>query len=123
MEHLTVIPGVRVLHQVAGAEHVVVLDRKVALIGGPRVTAMGPYPARTWPTAIAGDPSGRLLRSARGCSAAVTQRWSTGAHWPPWRASHAGESVPGAVSTETRTSGVGRRNFEVVGVRTSHFGF
>lgn len=56
VEHLTVIPGVRVPHQVAGAEHVVVLDRKVAVVGGPRVTAMGPYLAQTWPSAIAGDP-------------------------------------------------------------------
>lgn len=56
VEHLTVIPGVRVLHQVAGAEHVIVLDRKVALIGGPQVSAMGSYPAQAWPTAIASDP-------------------------------------------------------------------
>lgn len=56
VEHLTVIPGVRVLHQVAGAEHAIVLDRKVALVGGPVVTATGVYSTRSWPTAISQDP-------------------------------------------------------------------
>lgn len=56
VEQLTVIPGVRVLHRVANAEHAVILDRKVALIGGAEMPAIGRYPARSWPTAVEEDP-------------------------------------------------------------------
>lgn len=53
---LTVIPGVRVIHRAAAAEHAIVLDRKVALIGGPDVTEVAGFPVRVWPSAVAADP-------------------------------------------------------------------
>lgn len=56
VEQLTVIPGVRVVHQVAGAEHAIVLDRRVALVGDVVVASVGTYPTRAWPSVIDGDP-------------------------------------------------------------------
>lgn len=52
---LTVIPGVRVLHR-AQAEHAIVLDRWIALIGGPEIAGLAGFAVRVWPRAVAADP-------------------------------------------------------------------
>lgn len=53
---LTVIPGVRVTHRVGPAEHAIVLDRRIALIGGPDTAGLAGYRAKVWPSAVATDP-------------------------------------------------------------------
>lgn len=54
---LTVIPAAQILHRVGPAEHAIVLDRKVALIGAPEdVQAVAGYSAKAWPHAIISDP-------------------------------------------------------------------
>lgn len=54
---LLVIPAARLLHQVAGAEHAVVLDGKVALVGDLRsIAPINGCQVRVWPPQIVDDP-------------------------------------------------------------------
>ena len=54
---LLVIPAARLLHQVAGAEHAVVLDRKVALVGDlGSIAPISGCDVRVWPSQIVDDP-------------------------------------------------------------------
>lgn len=55
-QELTVIPGVRVVHRVMAAEHAIVLDRRIALIGGPDVAKLDGLEVRVWPISAAADP-------------------------------------------------------------------
>lgn len=53
-----VIPAARLLHQVAGAEHAVVVDRKVALVGGfSSMVSVSGCQIRVWPSQIVDDPA------------------------------------------------------------------
>lgn len=54
---LLVIPAAWLLHQVAGAEHAVVLDRKVALVGPTTVPLIAGCQVRVWPPQIVDDPA------------------------------------------------------------------
>ena len=53
---LLVIPAARLLHQVAGAEHAVVLDRRVALVADGQISPIGGCDVRVWPSQIVDDP-------------------------------------------------------------------
>ena len=53
---LLVIPAARLLHQVAGAEHAVVVDRKVALVGPRLAPLIAGCQVRVWPLEIVDDP-------------------------------------------------------------------
>jgi len=53
---LLVIPAARLLHQIAGAEHAVVLDRRVALVADGQISPIGGCDIRVWPSQIVDDP-------------------------------------------------------------------
>ena len=72
---LLVIPAARLLHQVAGAEHAVVLDRKVALVGTSAAPAIPGCQVRVWPLEIINDPARAVEEMGRWLLAG-TDGWS-----------------------------------------------